>query len=851
MSTLHSIATERKNTGNVCPDSEFAQKNYDVLEATSAFGDYLKREYTAEYNEEDEFSFFMDRLISRMVKSPVRDDLLLIRKGSQSIPEIGSLDFVSLQGEVKDIDTSLYIKKLQARINELCDGLFNDSPDDLTISKNAFRLVNNYLDAYFDVAKDVVFSPYNYNLSTSSFRRSAFLRSMISFSAERALSHKEVGKRQYRFSLFDPFLLDVIVRGFKAAGLLREFWSKNNQREEYLRELQKALFLDSIQSGLRRFVTIDNETYRLQPDRHDSKFWAIPYDQVSSLQEIKMIRLFEKTAAYIRNEAFRKEISTEQPSFDISICIIGHSAPSDNKSEAGLLDYIRSVLKWYSRLFRGQIQSKKPTLNIRLKNIVSQDDSPKSNFAGKRTEKTVKEVDGEHVHSCKFEIEHANYYENFGYSSKRLLEIISENEIVFILDCPWLMSENYSIETTGSLESYSRLLNFKRRSSPDFTQDFIYHTHSFYQNSTMKELDAQFNRVMTSDTFDSGTIARVPKEPLLSRIEKAVSTAQNNKCNKVVYLFTSEKNGLEYSSISTYPLTRTERYDGKVFTIVRYGSGSINSLMLCDEGQPLTIRVHLWSLIKYISASFAYQYFKEEIQKCLGVSADSVIDYVGIYRSITIELSLEKNLRQGTGKVWLLDTLDNCLEEIDDLSEKSKIEISELKKALLKLANDLVEPIFNQILFSPISAYGDNAIQMAFIMNLYSSVDNVEKMLFWHQYRRAHHQGRCGDYAIQFSKNKLEDKDITPLVIRDDEFKNKDFFMDKKIYDCFLWRLEDSAEVTPGMMLMIKKAEGIYHIENVGYIVLDNIIKACERSSQTNIPLYNNARKMIKVFSHG
>ena len=169
---------------------------------------------------------------------------------------------------------------------------------------------DRYLDAFFDLSKSAVFSVDNYNLATPQFRKSGFLRDLLSLMAkqrpfpERATggSDKSSADYYYQYSIYDMFAYDALQRSLRAASALRkELPQSGTKAEEALYALRRDLFLGSVQSAFRRLVCLNQTIYRVEMNRHTSELLAIPYDDLSSTNETKPIRLFEKTATFIRN----------------------------------------------------------------------------------------------------------------------------------------------------------------------------------------------------------------------------------------------------------------------------------------------------------------------------------------------------------------------------------------------------------------------------------------------------------------------------------------------------------------------------------------------------------------------
>ena len=738
-----------------------------------------------------------------------------------------------------------YLKSLQKATKQLAFLLQSDNWSFIDFLEYSYV----YTRCFYEVAQKVVFSPANYNLNNPAFRRSAFLRYLIRYSAEELPDRKTSSYAVnpiYRFSYLDPFAMDVFLRTIESAELLKGSLPFV-EKQSLLDLLRIDLFLSSVQSAFSRYTYLNGTTYRLQLNRHTSKLLAIPYDQISSVEEIKPIRLFEKIAAHVRNRPELTQYS-DHAVLDIRVCILGHSERSvagNDTCEAGIEDLVGLVLKWYHRITIGD---KKPRLNFQLTNIVNDKDY---SGAWGRSELT----DGYMqlgADQASYQIKRVDYYNKYAFSSAELINHINENDVVFILDCPWLTAENYELKKDGSLSAFSQVLARTQYSLDVDAEQFFQQFSSSFKNSLMRRVDGQFGRILGSNTGTAGHVIRILKEPVLSRIGERLSFNPSQETKKTVYLFTSEKDGVDLASIATDPLTRTEKYDGKNFTIIKYSNRQSEPLRLSDS-ESVEFRIHLWSIIKYISASFAYLDLRESLLKVLNIEKTALrnqVDVIGIYRSIFVCCSVDKSFRFVNCSIRLSDGFQDCL----PLGYKSQ----NTQREILVWARSLIEPLYRNVVFSntwqSLNAYGDDAIKTAFLMNLYSSANDVDTMLFWHKYRIQHKTDDYGSIKCTF---KMEN-DIEPIRIRDEEFLGKDFFRDKKLYDIFLDRLERGPIFSFAMEELFSKADRLIapqdkDIQNssASIRVLHNIINACERHGLSESIIYANAKKLLEMLNNG
>ena len=700
----------------------------------------------------------------------------------------------------------------------------------------------SYLNAFYELSRKAVFSPDNVNLYNGAFRKSDFLHDLLFFAAKQLEKRLDNDPDYFQFSLFDPFAYHTLIRSLQiGAMVVEDTKAENNASNRVLNGLCRDLFLNSVQSAFHRFVSLRGTTYRIELNRHNSTLFACPYDALSSIEEIKPLRLFEKIATYIRNQMDHpSEIMT------VSVCVIGHTEPSASHHERGLMDLSCAILNWFRRM----LECEKITgryLDMQIKNIVNASDGFANVYCSKRNGFLCKES-GHQIHCI---IEAVDYSSFFSFSTKYLFEQIESNDVIFLLDCPWLTAENYEIKHRGSLEAFCLDLSRTERDEPKLLKhtdrSVIKNTNDFYKQSIMSILDSQYNRVMASTTTQAGEIIRIPRDSMLRRIQKQVSAFEGGNSKKELYVFCSERDGLAYSYISSYPLTRKEQYDGKSHTIIEFRNTAASMLAYTEEDE-IWFSVSLWSVLKYISVSYAYTDFKDEIdqiiQDVLGSDFEghlkNPVDYFELYRSIVVVFKVGNALRDIEFSIAFVNGVDSCL-PCDSPALREN-----MKKRLRKLCREFVELMYVDVVFSDKVRYGADAIKQAFSMNLYSCVENVSAMLFWHQFRMACMKEAFSEFHVSYNE-KLESEATAVVLDKGMEFVGKDYFMDKKVYDALLLTLEQTTQITVGMNTMISDAANIFDTKaNVLRNALNNILMACRKAEKQNTKLYYNALEMLK-----
>lgn len=801
--------------------SEFGSNGYDHADLLKALSCYLRGE--------------TEHLIGALMKSTAALYPQISLQAYHEIQQLMKLPALDSSGpNGGSIDIKIYGQALRNTLRQLIDALKAQEKARQYDPEVVSDLCDAYLDAFYTLSKRVIFSENNYNLSSRKFRRSKLLKILLTYGAREstALSGEKNEFCFYLYSLFDPFALDTLQRALRCAVLLR------NELSDPLTPLRQALFLNSVQSAFRRFVCLDDQLYRVELNRHDSCLLAHPYEKLSSTEETKPVRLFEKTAAYIRSNM----VHGAAP-YELSVCIIGHtekSRSSDRKDPFGgderpLLDLAAALLNWYDRLSPELDGQEKPPLALRLRNFINRYDAPPSNWEQERRPFRC-EKNG-HFVSC--EIVEFDYEEQFEFNTLRLRELIKKNQIVFLLDCPWLSMENFTIREQSSLDVFCRNLRSRSRTEPapetDFTDDF----QAFFKRSAMRELDAQYDRIMSSPTTKAGSVVRIMKDALIRNIQSIIAEYRDKGKKKELYIFSSEQDGINYSYINTYPLTRQERYDGKRFTVVQFMNRHSPTLPCGDSGL-VCFRINLWSVLKYICVSYAYDEFTTIMDACLGRPEDPGV-YLELYRGILVEF------RVRPGAYYLIDirlrhtdAAESCLAELIPVPEDRRI----ARDRLLGRVMELIEPLYRYSVFGKNRRYGDDAIKTAFMMNLYSSAEDVNAMLFLHRYQIAVNTENFSGFRLRFSHRFPN----TPLAFKDEEFNNKDFFLDKKLYQSLMLTLENTAQFTLGLRAMLYDARELYGSRpdsDLKSLLLWNIRMACEEMGEENSCLYKNTLRAL------
>lgn len=739
--------------------------------------------------------------------------------------DISVLDISSADtNEAETLNIHEELNPLREAFGELCE---KEQYDD--------KLVENYLNAFLNVSSKIVFNPNNNNLNSLLFRRLKTVENLNCL-GRIPFNDPELNEKGCSyFSIYSPYVCDSVMRVIHdIADNKNRLYVKSEL--DMIRQLRFEIYIRQTERAFTRFTSYNHGTgYRATLNRHTGEVISAPYNGLSSIEDIKPLRLFEKIAAYIRREIERLKnkccdfAKSENKMLHINILIIGHTEMSINhskseddqeyKDERELCDLLNALINWYNRSFVGKF----PKLDLCINNIVSEDDAPEAqDVVAQKRYNSVRSVNG---NRGKVEVDSCNFIKEFYFTSSELEKICSENDVVFILDCPWLSVESYEIKNNGSLKYFCKELQDDKQLR-NIEKDSL----DKQWKTVIQKLDTQYNRITSSDTNKAGDIARIFFDGLLRKIQQFAYSANTDK-EKEIFIFTSEKDGVNYSLLATYPLTRTELYGGKHFTIARF-TNKKSSILPYDD-TPIRINIKLWSLLKYISISYAIENMKNVINRFFIKYIKEPENYIEILHDIAILIEVGSSFSNVNISVGFSDRLDMLAEEIGLPAE----ELSEIKPALHRIILEFIMSLYNGIVFADNDNFGDSIVKTAFEMNVYSSANNVNTMHFLHYYKQAREKCEISKiFRIHWNKE-YSNRPIKSTLIQ-----NYEYFMDKKLYSSLFDILETTGDLSIGTKAMLFSSDEIYETNDyMAERILSNIIASCKKYGCDDSELYNNA----------
>lgn len=801
--------------------------------------------------------------------------------GQYSLPSTTSTFFLS--AESSDIRSAQYIGNFHCSIQKLAKSL--DRCDSLAAKDYAEEMVANYQ----ELSTMVVFNPENRLLSSTAFRSQCeFLNLLL---CPRELPSFELPPKKgspnhdclygnltfYFYDLLDPYVCSsLLYLTEEFSRVEKQFYERDTDSQKgplpfLVQDLRLALFIRRAEKEFKRYMFLNHQTYKAHLNRLLNSIVAVPYLQASSLETVKPIRLFEKIQQYvIKRIEDNVQANATEKSIKIQICIIGYSEPSLVKSERNegiryeereLFDLAYAVANWLEEELELSKNSclKKVSLDVSIENLYNMFDAPRVFIQNDQIDRKV-EISVGNGHHKVTAMATAISYDRFNFNTTFFTDtIMGYNDLIFLLDCPFLTEEDYDMQRGSSLNEYCESL--RRWDHFDISN---YPKLDKKQRTPMQTLNSQYNRIMASPTRNAGNICRVFREYWVTDIKKKLEKySADDSPRKVVYIFTSENEGLAYSSLMYHPVSRTEQYEDKTFNIFRLSNKKVTMLPPEPKDEPMNedgtrkkdkvmrIRISLWRMLKYASVDYAFNNFRKALEKQLfppeGKEFADPLDIYALYQHIWVELS-EKTAYSNEHRYQLSVTVKADQDAVKRILKRNGVTSDDQIKNLCDFVNYFVSTIYQTIYFPPHiteGKFGDEILRDAFSMNLYGASDDVWSLWFWHHYRKALSKGTytCFDVSYCMNGNFINNSENHDRLM-----SASDFFKDKKLYDFVFRSLESSSAINPAIKALLNNVPEYYEIfGNHGYeIILGNILKMYDDLVGEDTEFRENCRIALK-----
>lgn len=698
-----------------------------------------------------------------------------------------------------------------------------------------YSAVEEYLNAYLDLCR-FVFKP-----------GCVYQEELRSLKIIEALLNIDYCEETNCFGIYSPFITFSILRTLKYIAILPEGYTNaqpSSKCDELLNSRRHIIATYAIRS-FSRFTIKDGKSYVVEYSRRKDKIICRDAEKVSSIDNIKPIRLFEKITSHIYN-TFKDAKFTDSQSFVVSVYgFCSYKDGNGTLNPAEIEDLIYEIFSWFEdkRIFDNVLKNKTiERLQIDyylIKNNSKEvDNSPHLQYEYKD------ENIGNPIYKCDLNINVLPYCE---YSNKHLNRIIDKSNIVFILDCPWLASEEFSLANEGNISSYSQWVNQASfLSDIDFFALSYPDENSFFNRSNLfNSINDQFNRLAVDTMAKYGKVVRVMKDYMLKWIQNRIQEYGKHNIHKTVYIYNSSLRGMSYSDYADYPIIREEAYSNKRFSIMRFSTRDKRPV---EQNSGNKIYISLWNIIKYVDISFVYikikEYFADHLFKDIITGENTHItkdvinrDIISIMRNIVFVIDYSSDQKTVPTQIKIDIRLSEPVRKVyDDFNPKNSKELQELL--------EFFENIIKNVLFKKSIGLGDSCIRDAFEKSLYNQSKSVKDLFFLHIYSSKRKANTLSDFDIKIITSKVSEPNlkVNSLV------PNFDAFSDKRAYQKLFNYLDIPRCPIFSINSVINQVDRIF---NDGYSnrlhskdILRNIKEVCEDCGYTESFLYENLNNL-------
>ena len=651
-----------------------------------------------------------------------------------------------------------------------------------------FTSSSKYIEEFFRVLQ-VIFDPriMNHN-SDFSMRRSYIIYNLLQLGIyEEEVTHTS--------SIFAPFTFASLVQSIENYYYFRKYTER-----DALFNLREQLFFRKVKRNLIRHYKYSNtnETRRLKYDKEKSQLISLPYSKITSIEDIKPIRILEKITYHIQQRAE----TTNESIVSIKVGVIGNYSDYENHYYK-IYDLIRSVCVWFSENYHNY--------NLKMEMLF---------LKQANDELTEKKFDID-VNNCEVTLilREDNFDKlDFQNNAFTLNNYIEKSDVLFLWDCPWLSEEQFDVEDRGSLESFSKMVS-KTSYIEDFEKNYLYKCMD--KKGIISKIDNQINRITSSNTVKEGTVTRIPIDYILDFMRECIRYKKELNEDKTIYVYFSTKNGINYSKYSRYIFLREELYGGKKMTILKFTTNSATKLSIRKK---IHFEFDLWSIIKYTEISFALENLQHSVFKCIQ-NYEEPIDYIRVFKNTHI--------------IFEPDMTNNSY----NINVRYKIVCDDyLKQKLTKdwdvIINDFISCLLNKAVFSDSDVFGNKCIQNAFKVILYSHSDCLDNLYFYEKYKDC-----CNRKRLNCIFKPLYDENLTCS----EQAKLFDTFSDKKLYaeiiEKSLWSDNFTFSMYSNLEYAKADAEGNYSFGEIANMLLFLSDKYGSITEKQN----DNIKKMLGV----
>lgn len=694
-----------------------------------------------------------------------------------------------------------------------------------------------YLNSYIDLCK-FIFKPNC--LNEEEIRTQGIIEKMLNV---------DYLEKDGCFGLYSPFVVFSILRILNYIVTLPEHIDQAELSFECAETLnrRKHIVATYAMRSFSRFTTFYGNSCVVEYSRRNDKIICKEVDKVSSIDNVKPIRLFEKVSSYIYNY-FKEHPFKTNCNFKISVYGFCSYMINEEFNPIEVDDLVYEIFSWFEDKRKSDSVLKNKNIeNLELNYYLIGDENQRSSrkCIYEYTEDSEDNIN--YVRKCIFSVSSCNAKE---YNTKHIANTLKESQLVFILDCPWMATEDFTVANEGDLQSYSQWID---RVSYVWDLEPKQHLLScdnplFDRVNLFASINDQFNRLAVSSVAKYGKIVRVMKDYMLNWIQRQIQEYRSLGEYKTVYIYNSSLRGMSYSNYANYPIIREESYSNKRFSIMRFSTRECNCVPLKNTQTQNRIYISLWNLVKYVDISFVFvglktffekylnsalNVFESEEQRRLAIRRDIVsimrnivfvVEYVQGGKTVINNVKISIKLSEPVRKDFL-----NCDDPIFKKNEKKLL--------------DFFKNIITGVVFKDSDGLGDNCIREAFERCLYNQAKTVNDIFFLHIYSKRKLEGTLSDMEIDFITNDIEKPDFTV----DNLVPNFDSFSDKRAYQK-LFDLFDIPSCNDFSIISILNQVDRIFVSNENQLlhsreILRAIGKVCEDFNYTDSFLYENFKK--------
>lgn len=736
----------------------------------------INYEFHANINEKH--SIIYDCVFNFLTNKTNEDDMIkyVFSKYNSQKKSMAIYDYYGCLTKYKDIKLESDKDPFIA-INPFIKDLY--AKEDAFVCNTTYSALKNISESFFAMCKQVIFNPHNCNLLDESFRQSGFVKELLY-----PLSENNRKQLFYEYFLNDPFLATILIH---MVDTVKNIAPVENIHLHYLKSYLLSNFSEKY---FNRSLNINNTSYCLSLDKDNSQFVAAPRQFLSSINSINPIHFVEKIISFIN----RKINSCTNKTIPLNICVLGKV---DDIFGSKLAYTVTTVLKHFNR---NNLEHK---LELKIFNLVN---NREECYCGSDNSDDVIEKSFDYEGSRGYYlIKKYDYNTKLYFSTCYLCDLIKMNDMLFIVDCPWLTNDDFELGKTVSINYFCKEL--QDISFEQFLSSF----------DIINTLDTQFNRLMSSDTVDSGRILRIIKDNIPRRIERTLNSINDE--DKDVYLFLSNPTAINYSYLNYYPLQKIEIYDGDMFYVFKFCNYKLPVLSNNPENK-IDFKINLWAIFKRLPFDYSLKYLKDIIKTELKINEIERCECIDLYNNIYLQITADK--------------INNIKINILFNSKFENYLSNEQNNTLFNTLGNIIIPLIKDILFKSEQESKNTCtsyLQYVFSSILYDHANTEYEIYVWHMYRKA---VQSNDFRA-FKKIEFGDTFSYLTTI-----KQRDPFKNKWIYDIMFKHLEKSDEVTINQSYIINSVSYNFFEDNCSdKQFVTQIINICKAMSNSSNMLTN------------